>query len=76
MYIRVRVAAGAKKESFVQKAEDSFLVSVKEPAEQNFANKRVLELVAAHLGVSPRAVRIISGHHSPTKLLSAPDTKS
>lgn len=75
MYIRVRVSAGAKKEVFAQNTEDSFLVSVKEPAEQNMANKRVLELVAAHFEVLPRAIRIVSGHHSPGKILSIPDIK-
>lgn len=72
MYIRVRVSAGAKRESFEQVSGDSFLVSVKEPAEQNRANKRVLELVAGHFGVEPKQIRIISGHHSPGKILSIP----
>lgn len=75
MYIRVRVASGAKKESFVKSAEDSFLVSVKEPAEQNLANKRVLEIFATHFGIEPKQIRIISGHHSPGKILSIPDVK-
>lgn len=73
MYIRVRVAAGAKKESLEQTSEDSFLVSVKDPAEQNLANRRVLELVAAHFGANAKQIRIISGHHSPGKILSVPD---
>ena len=73
MYIRVRVAAGAKKESFAMSAEDSFLVSVKEPAENNCANRRVLEIIAQHFGVEPKQIRIISGHHSPGKILSSPD---
>ncbi len=73
MYIRVRVAAGAKRESFEPSSEDSFLVSVKEPAEQNRANKRVLELVAEHFGIEPKQIRIVSGHHSPGKILSLPD---
>lgn len=73
MYIRVRVAAGVKKEVFEAVSADSFLVSVKDPAEQNMANKRVLELVGEHFGVSPRSIRIISGHHSPSKILSIPD---
>lgn len=75
MYIRVRVNADAKKESFAQVAEDSFLVSVKDPAEQNLANKRVLELIALHFGITSKQIRIISGHHSPGKILSIPDTK-
>lgn len=73
MYVKVRVAAGAKSESFVQITEDSFLISVKEPAEQNMANKRVLELVAERFGLSPKQVRIVSGHHCQGKILSLPD---
>lgn len=70
MYIKVHVQAGAKKEVFEKESEDHFAVSVKEPAERNMANRRVLELVARHFGISPGKVRIINGHHSPSKLLS------
>ena len=73
MYIRVRVSAGAKKESFEANSGDSFLVSVKEPAEGNLANRRVLEIVAKHFIIEPKQIRIISGHHSPGKILSVPD---
>lgn len=70
MYVKVRVLAGAKKEALVEEKPDHFRVSVKEPAKQNLANRRVVELVAAHFAVAAGAVRIISGHHSPSKLLS------
>ncbi len=73
MYIRVRVSVGVKKEALTQGSEDSFLVSVKEPAEQNLANRRVLELIAKHYNIEPKQIRIISGHHSPGKILSIPD---
>lgn len=73
MYIKVRVSAGAKKELFAKVSDDSFLVSVKELAEQNLANRRVLGLVALHFGINPKQIRIISGHHSPGKILSIPD---
>lgn len=73
MYIRVRVSAGAKKESFRKLSEDTFLIAVKEPAEQNRANDRVLNLVATHFGIPTKQIRIISGHHSPGKLLSLPE---
>lgn len=72
MYIKVRVTTDTKKESFIHKKE-TFFVSVKEPAEQNRANTRVRELVAAHFDILPQQVRIISGHHSPGKILSIPD---
>ena len=73
MYIRVRVTAGAKKESLERSLNDLFLVSVKEPAEQNRAKVRVMELVAEHFGVNQKQIRIISGHHSSGKVLSIPD---
>ena len=75
MYIRVNVSAGAKREVLKKVKSDSFLIAVKEPAEQNRANNRVLELVGIHFGILPKQIRIISGHHSPGKILSIPDAK-
>ncbi|MBP6884043.1 MAG: DUF167 domain-containing protein [Candidatus Pacebacteria bacterium] len=68
-YIHAKVTAGARKETFTQKSEDHFLISVKEKAEKNMANTRVLELVAGHFKISKSKVRIINGHRSPSKLL-------
>lgn len=58
-----------KKESWKKKSEDHFEVSVKEKAERNMANKRVLELVAENFKVPVSKVRIVNGHHHPSKLL-------
>ncbi|MDO8660224.1 MAG: DUF167 family protein [Candidatus Parcubacteria bacterium] len=69
MYIHVKVTAGAKKESWKEKSSDHFEISVKEKAERNMANTRVLELVAEHFKISVSKVRIINGHHHPSKLL-------
>jgi uncharacterized protein YggU (UPF0235/DUF167 family) len=69
MYIHVKVVAGAKKESFKIKSEDHFEISVKEKAERNQANTRVLALVAEHFKVSTKKVRIINGHKHPSKLI-------
>lgn len=69
MYIHVKVTAGMKKESFKQKSEDHFEISVKEKAERNMANSRVIEIVAKHFGVPVNKVRIVNGHRSPSKLL-------
>ena len=68
-YIHLKVRAGVKKESFVKKTEDSFEISVKEKAERNMANIRVLELVAEHFKVPTNKVRIVNGHRHPSKLL-------
>jgi uncharacterized protein YggU (UPF0235/DUF167 family) len=70
MYIKVKVMAGAKKEDIKKKNKDTYLISVKEPAERNLANKRVCELVSIDLKVPVKIVRIISGHQSPSKILS------
>ena len=70
MYIKVKVTAGVKRELFEALSKDSFKVSVKEPAERNLANTRVLELVARHFGVPKGKVRMVNGHQSPSKILS------
>jgi uncharacterized protein YggU (UPF0235/DUF167 family) len=70
MYIKIKVNAGAKKESFEKISEDHFACSVKEKAERNMANGRVRELVALHFGVPTGKTKIISGHHSPSKIFS------
>jgi len=70
MYIKVKVQAGAKKEEIKKKSENTYLISVKEPAERNMANKRICEIVAYLYNISSKQVRIISGHQSPSKILS------
>ena len=68
-YIHVKVSAGVGKESFIEKNKDHFEISVREKAERNMANTRVLELIAEHFKVPVSKVRIINGHHHPSKLL-------
>lgn len=70
MYIKIKVNASAKQEKIVQKTKDHFEISVKEPAERNLANKKIIELVRSHFKVYNGDVRIVSGHHSPSKIIS------
>lgn len=70
MYVKVRVVAGKKTESFTPTSSDHFTIWVKEKAERNMANNRVVELIARHFKVQLNKVRIVSGHHSPSKILS------
>ncbi|MFM2357797.1 MAG: hypothetical protein RJA61_534 [Candidatus Parcubacteria bacterium] len=70
MYIKIRVEPGSKKETFEKESEDHFKIAVKEKAERNMANKRILLLIARHFGVVVGKVRIISGHHSPSKIIA------
>ncbi len=68
MYIKVKVKTGAKREVIEQVSDDHFDISVKEKAEHNYANTRILEIMRARFPNT--AVRIVSGHHSPSKILS------
>ncbi|MFZ2072227.1 MAG: DUF167 domain-containing protein [Minisyncoccia bacterium] len=73
MYIKAIVATGAKKENIVKKSADHFEIFVKEKAEKNMANKKVIELLALYFNVPKGKVRIINGHHHPHKLLVVDD---
>ena len=70
MYIKVRTVVGAKKELVEEFSKDTFTVSVKEKAERNQANARVRELIALQYKLPVDAIRIVSGHHHPIKMLS------
>ena len=70
MYIKVKVTTDAKREKIVKKTKDHFDISVKESPERNMANKRVLGLVREYFKVYNGNVRIVSGHHSPSKIIS------
>ena len=70
MFIKVKVQAGMNKEKIEKKKENSYLISVKEPAERNLANTRIKEIIASIYEINIKAVRIISGHQSPSKILS------
>jgi uncharacterized protein YggU (UPF0235/DUF167 family) len=74
MYIRVHVTPGAKKETVTQTSttggRPEYTITVREEAERNLANTRIRELIARTCEVPVRKVRIISGHRSPTKIIS------
>lgn len=68
MYIKIRVNAGAGEEKVVKESEDHYVISVKQKAERNMANKRLIEIVKTMF--RHRSVRIVSGHQSPSKILA------
>jgi len=69
MYIHVRAHPKSKNEILEKLKDDHFEIWVKEPAEKNLANKKIIELLKNHFSDS-KSVRIISGQHSPSKLFS------
>ncbi|MBP9836576.1 MAG: DUF167 domain-containing protein [Candidatus Pacebacteria bacterium] len=69
MYIKVRVVPKAKREQIKRINDQTFELTVKEPAERNLANNRIKEMISEFYGVEPKAVRLVSGHHSGSKIL-------
>ena len=69
MYLRITVTPSGKKEFIKKMSSDKWQISVKEPAEQNLANTRVCTLVAREHGILTAQVRILTGHHSRTKII-------
>ncbi|HEY4479814.1 MAG TPA: DUF167 family protein [Candidatus Paceibacterota bacterium] len=67
MYIRIRVKTEQKVEKLSMVKNDLYDVSVKEKATQNRANRRIIELLGQQF--KGRRIRIISGHHSPSKII-------
>ncbi len=71
MLIGIKVTAGARKEKIEKISEARYLISVKEPAEENRANSRLLEIFR---NIFPkRRVTIIKGHHMPAKVIEVAD---
>lgn len=68
MYVKVKIRAGARKEIVEKTSDDHYEISVREKAENNNANSRLLEIM--HAEFSNSIIRIISGHHSPSKIIS------
>ncbi len=69
-YIKVRVKAGARKERVVAKADDTYIIEVREKPERGEANKRVRELLAEALHAQEAHVRLVKGSTSPSKIYS------
>ena len=70
MYIRVHVTPGARKERILKESDDTFRISVKEPRERNMANGRIREILCAEYSVPLSRVKLLTGHHSSSKLYS------
>ncbi len=68
MYIHVRIKVKQKSESIIQISDLKYEVCVKEEAKQNQANSRMLQILSDYFHTNQ--IKIVSGHHSPSKLIS------
>lgn len=69
MFIHVKIIPGSRKDEVVCKNNASYIVSVQEEAKENKANCAMLLLMADFLKVPVSTIRIITGHHAPSKML-------
>lgn len=78
-YLKVFVTPGAKREAVEiapAKGEgdgEVLKIAVKEPASGNRANDRVREIIAERFEKPVGKVRILTGHHSRSKMISIID---
>jgi uncharacterized protein len=69
MQITVKVTPNAKSPSIVRADDGSYKVRVDARAVEGRANKRLIELLAEHFGVSKHGVRILRGENSRNKVI-------
>lgn len=68
--IKVRVTPGAKRYCVeFDEDKDLFLVSVKEPAMENLANRALVEIMSQRLDLPKEKIKIIKGFREPRKIL-------
>ena len=58
MIIKVKVKPNSREEKVEKLSEGEYVISVKEPAEDNKANIRVINLLSKELGVSYKNIKI------------------
>lgn len=74
MYVRVHAVPKAKREQVIRIDAALYEIHVREPAERNRANNRIKELLAEAFGLTPGRIRMLTGHHSSSKMFSIDTT--
>ncbi len=69
MYLKLHLTPEAKRDLVTRVGANKFAVQVREKAVGNLANKRALNILAEHLKMPPANIRIMSGHHTPHKII-------
>jgi len=68
-YVKIKVAPNSKKNTITKKSSDSFEIKVKPKAERGLATQRALEILAKHLGIPIKLLRIIKGAKRRNKII-------
>ena len=68
--LNVKVVPGSSRDEIVGWLGDALKIKVMAPPEKGKANESVVEILAEKLGISTDDIEIVSGHSSPSKVLS------
>ncbi len=68
--LKVKAVPGASRSEIVGKLGEALKIRVAAPPEGGKANREIVALVAAKLGLSLNCVAVLSGQSSPAKVLS------
>ena len=68
--LKVKVVPGSSRNEIVGWLGEALKIKVTAPPERGKANKAVVELLAAALGIATDDVIVVSGHASPSKIVA------
>ena len=69
MYIRIKVIPSSRREVIDKIDEENYEIKVKQEPKNNAVNKRLIEIMR-DIYKNAKIIRIISGHRSPSKIIS------
>ncbi len=67
--IHVKIHPSSNEDSVTKKTDTSFIVKTRESAQENRANRAMIGLLSAHLGIARGKLKIITGHHHESKII-------
>ncbi len=67
--MRLKVHPGSKRDRLERRAEGAYELWVRAPAERGLANAAALELLSRELGCPAKALRLVKGSTSPSKIV-------
>jgi uncharacterized protein YggU (UPF0235/DUF167 family) len=70
MYVKVEVVPKSRKETVTHLSPNKLKITVREPAQQNLANRRIQQILSTEFGVSVAQVKLLTGHRSSGKMYS------
>lgn len=69
MFLKIKLHSKSKKQKIEKLDDNKFEIWTKSKAEQNMANLEMVEILSDYLGIEKKKLRLISGHHRPSKMI-------